>query len=349
MKMNQVSTHSLNNSLRNITLDIQQKLATAQKELTTGKVEDFGLSLGGRTGSVALLQNQISQIDQLGKTNAIAAGRMETMQHSLNAMIDSGNSLNSTLAGQIGGSLDRGLIEDIASSTLSAVSSAVNVAIRGEFVFSGINSDAPALVDYEGTSGAAAKTAVQNAFTAHFGFTADDPAAAAIDAVAMETFLSGDFEDLFDDANWQNLWSGASENGMRSKTGLRELVQTPSTAYSQPYRSMVAGAVMMLEFSDSQLSGNAVDALAKRALETVSNATSGMAAEQGKIGVVEKQIENATERLSLQKNVIDTQLGEMTNVDPYEAANRLNNLVINLEASYAATARIQSLSLLNYF
>ena len=84
------------------------------------------------------------------------------------------------------------------------------------------------------------------------------------------------------------------------------------------------------------------------AITTMAESIAGMGNEQGKIGVLEERIENANERIDFQKDILGGQLSSITDVDAYEAALRLNQLSSSLEASYSATARIQSLSLLNF-
>ena len=80
----------------------------------------------------------------------------------------------------------------------------------------------------------------------------------------------------------------------------------------------------------------------------MAESVAGMGNEQSKIGVLEERIEDANNRMDFQKDLLNGQLSGITDVDAYEAALRLNQLSSSLEASYTATARIQSLSLLNF-
>lgn len=348
MKVSQYSTYGLNNVLRNLTVNKQQELARAQVELASGKHADVGLELGRQTGSLKLMENQIRQIGQIADNNVMSAARLSVMQNALSSMIDTSTSFNSTLTAQAGGQLDRGLLQGVAGDVLGAVTDGLNSNSNGNYLFSGINSDARAMVNYQGASGAPARAAVVGAFSSFFGFAPDDPAASGIDRASLDAFLDGPFAALFDDSNWQSLWSPASHNGIRVKISLSEITQYPSTAFGEPYREMVASSVMMFEFGASALSNDAVSHLATRAVEKNAAAMAGMAGEQGKIGSLEARLEQANERLSLQKDVIATETGRITNVDAYETATRINSLIVGLEASYSATARIQSLSILNY-
>ena len=50
----------------------------------------------------------------------------------------------------------------------------------------------------------------------------------------------------------------------------------------------------------------------------------------------------------MQIDIIATHIGALEAVDPYEASTRVSTLMTQIETSYALTARIQRLSLLNY-
>ena len=52
--------------------------------------------------------------------------------------------------------------------------------------------------------------------------------------------------------------------------------------------------------------------------------------------------------MSIQSDIIKTHIGALEGVDPYEASNRLTELMTQIETAYSVTARIQKLTLLNY-
>jgi flagellar hook-associated protein 3 FlgL len=66
------------------------------------------------------------------------------------------------------------------------------------------------------------------------------------------------------------------------------------------------------------------------------------------MGVSEGRVTKANEALQAQKDVVATYIGELEGVDPYEASVQMNTLLTQMEASYALTARIQQMTLLNY-
>lgn len=348
LKLNNISTLSLNNGLRTSTLQKQVELNKAQYEVATGRMAEIGRQLGAFSSSLVSLQSQIDLIDQTKVTNSFAANRLETMQLGINTIVESSNTFVGQLSPQLNGNLNRELLETLGQTAMANLATSMNVTIKGEYVFSGVNSDVPSLVEYDGADGAPAKAAVQAAFTTHFGFGPNDPLAAGITATDLETFLDGPFMDLFDDANWETLWSGSSERSTKTRISAREIMETPTTGHNQAFREVAAGAVMIAEFSNSNLNLESAQQLAETAITTIAESTSKLANEQAKIGVAEERVENANDRMDFQKEILVGQLSGITDVDAYEAALRLNQLSTSLEASYSATARIQSLSLLNF-
>ncbi|MGL4397205.1 MAG: flagellin, partial [Hyphomicrobium sp.] len=56
----------------------------------------------------------------------------------------------------------------------------------------------------------------------------------------------------------------------------------------------------------------------------------------------------ATERMSIQMDIISTHVGKLESVDPAEVSVRVTALMTQIETSYALTARLHQLSLVNY-
>ena len=348
MKIDNISTYALNTSLRLQTSRMQQQLVDAQKEVVSGKKADMGYSLGAFSSSLVTVETQINFIEQTRVTNSFVDNRLSTMQLSMSSMVDSANEFISVAATELSGNLGGELLQSSGRSTLGKITSSLNVSLGGEFLFSGINSDSQALFDYDDTSGASAKAAVQNSFVTEFGFAVSDPLAENITPAALKAFIDGAFKDLFNDANWQTLWTGSSDRGMRSKISTRELVENPTTANSQAFRNVTAAAVMMYEFANGNLNSSTMDELANSGIEMMANGVGDIGVEQSKMGMIEGRVAKATERLDFQRNLLISQMGLLTDVDSYEAATRLNQIVVGLEASYAATVKVQSLSLLNF-
>lgn len=346
MKVGFVSTYAMNATMRSNTMRMQSELNIAQIELASEKKVNIGRELGSMTSQLVTVENQIQLITRIQTTTSFVTNRMSIMQNAMASMVSNGQDFVGQLTTEINGSMDSDLLETIGNSALEHFTSTMNVTFKGEYVFSGINTDVAALNEYD--AGSPAQTAVSAAFTTAFGFPPTDPAADTITPAALEAFIDGPFTDLFNDANWETLWSGSSTRGMRSKISPMELAENPTTAQANVFRDITASIVMMKEFAVNNFSADTQGMLAEKALETMSSGVNQLAVEQSKVGTIEKRIEEADERMDYQKIILQQQVTAFEGVDVYEVATRLNQLSISLEASYRATSKLQQLSLMNY-
>lgn len=348
MKLGQISTYALHHSLQSRTQSVQQQLNVANQEMLSGRVSDIGKSLGGQTSQYVDMESQIGFLDQIGTLNGLLGNRLTGMQTAMGSMVDATNGFMENVSAALGGNIERATLKAIGEQLTGSMVQAMNTSFNGEFVFSGINTDQKALIDFAGTEGAAARSMVETAFQTHFGFAATDPLAENITKAQMEAFIDGPYASLFDDANWSTVWSGAADRGMRSRISQREIVENPVTANAQGFRTAVSAAVLVEVFSDTAIGDGALQGVADRGFKLAAESVADLAVSQGNLGVMEQRVDDAKERLSLQKDVLTTHVEELVGIDAYEAATRINQLMVSLEASYAATSRLQALSLINY-
>jgi flagellar hook-associated protein 3 FlgL len=164
----------------------------------------------------------------------------------------------------------------------------------------------------------------------------------------MQTFLDGAFADLFDDAPWAANWSSAADQNLRSRISTQELVETSMNANDPGVRKLASVYTMLADLGVENLNDQAFQTVVDTAIRVVGEGIQDMAKLQANLGIVQERVEVANERMSLQIDIITTHIGTLESVDPYEASTRLSTLMTQIETSYALTARIQRLSLLNY-
>lgn len=233
-----------------------------------------------------------------------------------------------------------------AAEGLSSLISELNTTHSGESIFGGINSGVSPIADF--ADGSPAKVAVDNAFLAHFGFAQDDPAAASITAADMQDFLDNEFSALFDDAAWSATWSSASSETIRARISTSSTVETGATANDASVRKLAMAFTMMTSLGISGLSDAAYETVIGNATTLAGGGIDGINAVRAHLGATQQSVAAAGDRLSSQMDVLAQHLSSLESVDPYEASTRVNTLLTQIETSYALTARIQQLSLLNY-
>src|SRR2546430_1307634 len=100
MKTTPISTAALSEATRSAITKLQAKLADAQKEVTTGRHADVGLSLGFRTGEAISLRQEHIRLQAITDTNSVVNTRLDASQSALKALAETAQSfLGQLMAG----------------------------------------------------------------------------------------------------------------------------------------------------------------------------------------------------------------------------------------------------------
>lgn len=348
MKTTFISTDSISAATRAALMKVQQQLADAQKEMTTGRHADVGATLGYRTGQTISLRQEHSRLNTIIETNSTVSGRLKSTQSTLQNLVDTAQDfLGQLLGSRVGGASALG-VKTEAQSRLDGFLDTMNMAYGDGYLLAGVNTDVKPLTDYFDTPTPANRQAVAAAFFAEFGITQSDPAAQNISAADMQTFLDTTFADLFDDPSWSTDWSSASSQNMRSRISTSELVETSTNANEDAFRKLAKAYTMVADLGVENLSQPAFEAIINQALADVSDAIKSLGELQSRLGTVQQRVADANDKMKLQIDILTTHVGSLEGVDPNEAATRVDQLLTQIEISYALTARIMGLSILNY-
>lgn len=348
MKTTFISTRAVTEATRLSLLKTQSKLAEAQKEMTTGRLADVGKSLGYRTGQTVSLRQEHTRLSSMIDINATVETRLGVTQASLKTMLEGAQEFVSQLIAARDVDIGATVIQPYAKLGLITTIDALNNAVNGAYLFSGINADVKPVAKYFQTPPAANQQAVADEFFTAFGMTQSDPGLDAVTPSDMQTFLDGAFAAMFDPAQWTSNWSSASDQKVRSRISTHELVETSVTANQEGIRKLVGAYTMMADLGVENLSKPTFQTAVDKAIQLVGEAIKDLSAVQGSLGIVQERVALANERMSIQIDILATQIGSLEGVDPYEASTRIATLTTQIETAYALTARIQRLSLLNY-
>ena len=347
MKTTFVSTQAVSNATRLSMIKMQTELAKASKEMSSGRLADVGMGLGSRTGHAVQLRQELSQINTILDTNGLVKSRLDTTQAALDGLLGTAEEFLGTLITVRDGSAGGLVVKSLANLNLKGLIGTLNANMNGQHLFAGTNTDVMPMPEYETTPPSAAKVALDNAFQTYFGFAQTDPAVSTITAAAMADFLDNDFSALFDDPAWSD-WSDASDQNIRSRISTNELIETSANVNERAFRQMTMAYAMVGEFAVENLQGGAFKAIADKALEAVSGALEGLTGIQARLGVAQNRVANASERLTIQRDIMSQQIVGLEGVDLFETSTRVNTLMSQVELSYSLTARIRQLSLLKY-
>lgn len=348
MKTTFISTSAISAATRSSLMKVQQELAEAQKEMTTSRLADVGKSLGFRTSQAISLRQEHSRLTTIIETNTTVSTRLKATQSTLQNLVDNAQDFVGQLLGsRIGGANALG-VQTEAESRLEGFLDTVNTSFGDGYLFAGVNSDVKPITEYFGIPTPASRQGVANAFLADFGITQSDPAVQNISAADMQTFLDTTFADLFNDPSWSADWSSASSQNMRNRISTSELIETSTNANEAAFRKLAKAYTMVADLGVENLSQPAFEAVVDQAIRDVNEAIQDLSELQSKLGVAQQRVSDASERMSLQLDIMTTQVNSLEAVDPNEAATRVSALLTQIETSYALTARIMGLSILDY-
>ncbi len=350
MKTTFVSTQAIQNALRLTVQRTQAGVLKAQTEAVTGRHADIGLELGASSSRNISLNRDVLRMRTIIDSNALVQNRLSTSQNALEQMSGSAQQLLDSLI-SVTGSDDKNrlnIASETAMTSLDSFISVANTSANGEFIFSGVNTDVRPMADYNGTPTSAAKTSFDAAYLGYFGFTQNDPAAGGITPAQLDDFIANHVEPLIMGPGWQADWSSADDNNMTSRINSNEVVASSTNINSDGAKNMAMAAVLITEMLSSPLSGETRQALTEKAINYAGQGISGVDFQRAQLGVSEQRIVKSNESLNAQIDLMSLYIGELENVDVYEASTRLTTLLAQVETSYKLTARIQQLSLTNY-
>jgi flagellar hook-associated protein 3 FlgL len=341
MKTTSISSASISTGMQLTVQNSQVEIAKLQTESVTGTYADVGLELGTRTSTSIDYSRETARLQSITDANSLAEQRMSQSQLALTQISDSAQSLlDSNVA--LSGSSDSSSLQvasDTATSMLENFVSYANASINGEYIFSGINTDAQTVDDsFISDVTSDFNTAFEDFKTAN-GIVSNDE----VSGEQMTTFLS-DYSETFDWSSYTN----ASDTAMTSRISTSETVATSTSANSDGFKNLVLSALMTSQLVNSGLNSDALASLNTQATSLAGLAISGVTSQASLIGLSQERVEKANEAMSAQMSIIDTQLSGLVGVDTYDASVRLNTLLTQVETSYTITAKIQELSLVNF-
>jgi flagellar hook-associated protein 3 FlgL len=349
MKTSFVSSYATQTSMRLVVAKAQAEIQQLQTEVVTGRHEDIGVELGGKTSNAIRLHRDFEQFSTIKDTNSLVENRLASAQAALTQTADSAQELMEALV--IANDSDNDDLRNVAvnkiTGALEAFTDSANLTANGEYLFAGINTDTKPMTDYFET-GNAAKAAFDTAFTTYFGFNQTSASTETITGAQMQDFLDNTVEPMFTGADWQTDWSSASDTNMTSRIARGELIQSSINTNDNGFRQFAYAATISIEMLNIGLGDEAQTVLTEAAIKAAGQGISGIDDGRTVLGISEARISKANSMLQMQADLTKIYVSEMEEVDVYEASTRVNALMAQIETSYSITSRIQQLNLIDY-
>jgi flagellar hook-associated protein 3 FlgL len=349
MAASMVSTYSLGSAMLSSMARAQNQLTQLTAESSSGQYADLGLQLGDQSGYELSLRNQTNLLQSLTTANNLTVTNLKTAQAALDAIRTTAEStvktLTSTTAGSSGAATT---LQSTGTDALQSLISATNTTSNGQYVFAGDNSGVAPMADYFSSTTSAAKNAIDTAFVNTFGYAPTSSRASEISASDMQSFITGTLDPLFSGSNWTDDWSSASSTDVTTQIAPGESATTSTNANQAGFQQLAEGYAMLAEFGGSSLSTAAQQTLITSASSLINQGISSLTTTEATLGAAQTQVTDASTSMSNQLTILQTQVGNLDNVDTSAVAVQLNSLSTQLETAYQLTAQLQKLSLAQY-
>jgi flagellar hook-associated protein 3 FlgL len=337
--------------LQNTVARLHAQITTVQTESSTGQLADIGQTLGADSGQDIVLHQQMADLNALTTSNGMVATQLDTAYNALTNLQQTTSSVLSQTISAFSatpGSSGATAVASAAVAALSSFASMGNADVGGVYVFGGVNTGQAPISAYTQTPASAAQTAVQNAFQTTFGFSESSASVSSITATQMTSFLNGPFAALFSGSNWSSDWSSASSTALTNRISTSQTVTTSVTANDTAFKTTAQGLTMLGEFAGLNLNSSAYSALMTAAQSTMNSANTGMIEAGAAVGAMQTTVKDANSAISLQQNVLTSQINAKESVNSYDIASQVSALTNQLQVAYSLTAQIQKLSLVTY-
>ncbi|MFG1397367.1 flagellar hook-associated family protein [Roseixanthobacter pseudopolyaromaticivorans] len=348
MMSSYISTLSWTSAALNTLPKLQSEVSKANTEIATGRHADVGLTLGITTGRSVDLHTKETAVQSLIDANALTTNQLSLTQNALTDIANTANGFLQSLMSVPDTSGGAASLEAQGRTSMNGLTATLNTSDGKRFIFAGVNSSVKPVADYS----AAPKAALNAAFAAKFGLDPtdpqNDPQIANITPAAMSSFLDTEFANMFKDPAWGTSWSSASNENLVSRISQNERATVSTNANTKPMRELAMAYAMVGDLGIGKMSASTLQVVLDKARTVVGSAVSGVTDTQAALGVTQQRVASSNDSMAQVVAATQAQISALEGVDPAEAKTRMDTLTTQLQMSYATTAKLMQLSILNY-
>ncbi|MGE4327159.1 MAG: flagellin [Pseudodonghicola sp.] len=354
--ISRVSSLQFNTANRSFVASATSALATASEELSTGVKSDIYGALGASSATLMTLRKNYENTEAYINTNSILDSKLQAMLTSIDTARGSADSvLKTAIVNSSRATTGVTELQNEASAALESLIATLNISYSGDYLFSGIDSDKQPLTRWsEVNKETGASPAQVLADIVGGGPTSAEEAEemlAKIDAVFSSSNAdeAENYEGTFFSGTRAVSADGSSPTRVTARIGEGQALEYGVQANDAGIVNVIKGLAMLASVDVSTIEDDATySAWMAGATAALSTGVEGMLEISAGIGFHQQVVENAQSRLGDLSLVQKTQISDYESVDPYEASTKVENLQYQLEASYAVSAKLSQLSLLDY-
>lgn len=331
-----ISTITQTSRIETNVLSLQRELSRVQNQVSSGKISNVFSGLEGEDARVSIqlreaVQTKESFIETVQRTRL----RTSVMDASLLQLQEVANEMRIELIKQADrmfvGELP--IMNEFANNAIDRFASLLNTQVAGRFIFSGPATSTQPIIDAN-----TIKTNFQGAVNTTLN-------AATNTAAQILTAADAHFNT---NANWNNLNAQATtaENAVRADVGLNisygEMAH--QEAFADVFEILNIFANVSINAGDEAEYRTLVDS-ARTSIESAFDSINQMIAD---LGVDQARLDSIEQTHKDDIVVLGDQLGNVEDVDSFEAVNLFQNLRSQIETSFQVTAATRNLTLANF-
>ena len=354
---------------------LEGDLATANREIATGKKDDVAKSLGAQLVTLQTVRNQYSANEEYLRTATVFEQRADLMQNSLleseNATVDLLElaSINSGSAAASASAL-----QFTADTVIDRLAIAFNIEIQGRFLFSGdnVNDATISLRNQAGPGGVTPDEVATQVLTGTApGALAGPDLSVPADAIEAEAAIDR-FEAIFQGGaasnsllpppeqfySFEETIFGGQIGGNLTEIRLpgNAVITQDNAQFVQGLRDVLQGAYMLANVDlntitdpdayQTFMTGGTTGRLG--AVDRIAQGLEALQEVQSDLGLQQQLVAAAREDTESEQALFNNQILALEEADPFETQTRFLQIERQLEASYLATERAFNLTLLNF-
>lgn len=316
--------------LRHRNSDLKQQMARLTQELTTGQVADVRHAVKGNYSYLTEVERSLDLLNGYKMVTAEASIFASNIQTTLGRYQEVGEQLANSLVVSAIGATSGGIGEE-AKATVDTLVGVLNTRSAGRSIFGGTATDrspteTSAVLLSELTTAMAGATNPADMFTA-----------------AEAWFNSPTGYDLA-------FYQGGSTTLSDVRISGTEQVTFDIRATDPDLKKTLLFASIAAVADDPAfgLDENQITEVFNRAGTSLLGASDSLTSLRAEVGVLEAQIDRAATRNAAEMSAMEYEKSALLQVDPYEAATKLEEVQFQLQSIYSVTVRMSKLSLANF-
>jgi flagellar hook-associated protein 3 FlgL len=330
--MNSMSIGDLAQSfvLRHRNSDLKQQMARLTQELTTGQVADVRHAVKGNYSYLTEVERSLDVLNGYKMVSAEASIFASNIQTTLGRYQEVGEQLANSLVVSSIGATSGGIGEE-AKATVDTLVSVLNTRSAGRSIFGGTATDrspteTSAVLLSELTTAMAGATNPADMFTA-----------------AEAWFNSPTGYDLA-------FYQGGSTSLSDVRISGTEQVTFDIRATDPDLKKtlLFASIAAVADEPAFGLDEKQISEVYNRAGTSLLGASDSLTSLRAKVGVLEAQIDRSATQNAAEMSAMEYEKSALLQVDPYDAATKLEEVQFQLQSIYSVTVRMSKLSLANF-